>query len=60
MQTETLGLLSLAAAARVLKINPKTLKIAVASHDLPAVRLGRRLWVPEAVVRRCADGTAGR
>jgi excisionase family DNA binding protein len=45
-------------AAHLVGVSPRTYYAAVARGEVPAIRIGRRLVVPEAALRRFLDNTA--
>jgi len=61
MKTETGNepiLLPLPDAADVLGIDVRTLRLAIARHQIPAVEIGHRKMVPRTALMRLAEGSA--
>lgn len=59
MKTEReAALMPLTAAAEVLGIDVRTLQLAIARRQVPAVEIGHRKMVPRAALMRLVDGTA--
>jgi excisionase family DNA binding protein len=46
-------------AARLVGVSPRTYYSAAARGEVPAIRIGRRLVVPEAALRRFLEGVGG-
>ena len=47
-------------AARLMRVSPRTYYQAAARGEVPAIRVGRRLLVPEAALSRFLEGEARR
>ena len=47
-------------AARALRVSPRTYYAAAARGEVPAVRIGRRLVVPGAALKRLLEGSERR
>lgn len=59
MKTEReAALMPLTDAAEVLGIDVRTLQLAIARRQVPAVEIGHRKMVPRAALMRLVDGTA--